>query len=197
MNDQEARKLVEAVEESLERLDALGETERAAAHQAITRLCELYGEALRRLIAEGERRDDASWLPRFARTDELLAHLLLLHGLHPDGEQPLEKLLAEDAAVATAAAAERGRRGRELPGLARRVERDAVPEGPEGFLRSRVSGDSAGAGEPARDAARRRGASGLGAEAGERRQVVFFLGRVPPLSMRRRATARRQGAAGP
>jgi hypothetical protein len=120
MNDQEARRLVEAVEGSLERLDALAADERTAAHQAITHLCELYGEALRRLLVEGERRDDASWLPRFARTDELLSHLLLLHGLHPDGEQPLERLLAADAAVApraSAAAADRDRRSSREPEL--------------------------------------------------------------------------------
>src|SRR5262245_46502951 len=99
MEDRQARELVAGVEKVLERLDALGEGERATAHQAIAGICELYGEALARLLAEGARRDDGSWLVRFARSDELVSHLLLLHGLHPDGEEPLEKLLAAESAA--------------------------------------------------------------------------------------------------
>jgi hypothetical protein len=94
MDDRQARQLVATVESSLERLDSLPESDLAAAHDAITRVCELYGEALRRLLAEGRRREDGSWFVRFARTDEVVSHLLLLHGLHPDGEAPFEKLLA-------------------------------------------------------------------------------------------------------
>ena len=100
MEDREARLLVNEVETSLERLDQLAGEERAAAHAAIAHLLDLYGEALRRLLGEGQRRDDGSWLVRFARTDELVSHLLLLHGLHPDGEAPLEKLLASEAPAA-------------------------------------------------------------------------------------------------
>jgi hypothetical protein len=101
MDDRKARQLVTTVEASLERLDGIPPAERAVAHDAIAGICELYGEALRRLLELGRGRDDGSWLVRFARTDELVSHLLLLHGLHPDGEEPFDKLLAaEDAATA-------------------------------------------------------------------------------------------------
>jgi hypothetical protein len=102
MEDREARQLVTEVESRLERLDHLEEGDRTAAHAAIAGLLDLYGEALRRLLGEGQRRDDGSWLVRFARTDELVSHLLLLHGLHPDGEAPLEKLLASETPAAPA-----------------------------------------------------------------------------------------------
>jgi hypothetical protein len=115
MEDRLARELVRGVEKALERVDSLGELERAAAHQAIAGICELYGEALARLLSEGARRDDGSWLVRFARTDELVSHLLLLHGLHPDGEEPLERLLAVESSVREDANRGAGNGGRPSP----------------------------------------------------------------------------------
>jgi hypothetical protein len=118
MEDRQARELVVVVESSLERLDAVPEAERELAQEAIAGICELYGEALRRLLHEGQRRDDASWLVRFARTDEVVSHLLLLHGLHPDGEEPLEKLYAAEAPAAAMETA-----------APRRLEPELVPLG--------------------------------------------------------------------
>ena len=104
MDDREARAGVAAVEAALERLEALPESAREAADEAIAGILELYGEALRRFLAEAERREECSALVRFARLDELISHLLLLHGLHPDGEEPLRKLLLAEVPAAAAPA---------------------------------------------------------------------------------------------
>ena len=67
MEDSEVRERVARVEELLEGLD-----ERGLA--AVAAVVELYGEALRRIVGGAS-----------LTKDELLTHLLLLHGLHPAG----------------------------------------------------------------------------------------------------------------
>jgi Fe-S cluster biogenesis protein NfuA/nitrite reductase/ring-hydroxylating ferredoxin subunit len=69
VNDQDARELVARIDAMLDRADD-GCTELVAA------LLELYGEGLARVVA---RVPD----PAALADDELIAHLLLLHGLHP------------------------------------------------------------------------------------------------------------------
>jgi Fe-S cluster biogenesis protein NfuA/nitrite reductase/ring-hydroxylating ferredoxin subunit len=78
MDDQEARARVDRIEELLEEIEAL--PDRAVREQclgAIAMLLDLYGEGLARIV---ERVPDAGGLA----DDELVAHLLLLHGIHPD-----------------------------------------------------------------------------------------------------------------
>jgi Fe-S cluster biogenesis protein NfuA len=67
MRDEEVRERVARVEELL---GAIEENPDAVA--AVQALVELYGEGLRRVVAGASLEDD-----------ELLSHLLLVHGLHP------------------------------------------------------------------------------------------------------------------
>jgi Fe-S cluster biogenesis protein NfuA len=69
MQDAEVRERVARVEELLDGLDGAG-------LEAVQALVELYGEALRRIAA-------ALPLDQLVE-DELILHLLLLHGLHPE-----------------------------------------------------------------------------------------------------------------
>jgi Fe-S cluster biogenesis protein NfuA len=84
-----------AVEARLARLDdVLGHLEQIPgrtaelALEAVETLTEVYGEALRRVMAQAAAQPDV--VDRLAG-DELVRHLLLLHGLHPD---PVERRVA-------------------------------------------------------------------------------------------------------
>lgn len=75
--------LVGDVERLLGDLEALGDpvaAERATA--VVQALLELYGAGLARIVEEISARDDGTLAEAFAE-DELIAHLLLIHGLHP------------------------------------------------------------------------------------------------------------------
>ena len=71
MDDLEAREHVARVEELLGRIE-----DDPPAVEAVQAVVELYGEALRRLVARGAVDGAAD--------DELVSHLLLVHDLHPD-----------------------------------------------------------------------------------------------------------------
>lgn len=81
MDDTLVRDEVEAVEALLGRLEELPDSEaRAQGLEAVGGLLRLYGEALRRIV------DAVAPIPAVADAvagDELVSHLLLLHGLHP------------------------------------------------------------------------------------------------------------------
>jgi Fe-S cluster biogenesis protein NfuA len=81
--DQVAR--VEALLEDLDRLPEGAGRELATALAGA--LLDLYGEGLARIVAEVAARDRDGELAAALGGDELVAHLLLLHGLHPE---PLE-----------------------------------------------------------------------------------------------------------
>jgi Fe-S cluster biogenesis protein NfuA len=68
MEDAEVRERVERVEELLGAIDG-----NPAAMEAVAGVVDLYGEALRRIVAGGGADPG----------DELVSHLLLVHGLHP------------------------------------------------------------------------------------------------------------------
>jgi Fe-S cluster biogenesis protein NfuA len=71
------------VEDLLERLEALPDpVARATATEVVQALLELYGEGLGRIVDVLAARDDGT-LARALSEDELVAHLLMLHGLHP------------------------------------------------------------------------------------------------------------------
>lgn len=80
MSEASARELVAEVERRLERVEALGDQEAIAVTQA---LLDLYGAGLERIVEEVAARDDDGELARALAGDELVSHLLLLHGLHP------------------------------------------------------------------------------------------------------------------
>jgi Fe-S cluster biogenesis protein NfuA len=81
--DAQGQDHVARVEELLEQLDGLGDgPARDTAMQLVQALLDLYGEGLARIVAEIAVRDDGA-LADALGGDELVAHLLLLHGLHP------------------------------------------------------------------------------------------------------------------
>lgn len=80
MEDREVRERVAHVEQLLERIE-----DDPAALEAVAAVVELYGEALRRIVSGAS-----------PTKDELVAHLLLVHDLHPAGvEQRVAQVLEE------------------------------------------------------------------------------------------------------
>lgn len=84
LDDQELRERVSRMEALLGKIEALEDPNaRSKAAEVVGVLLELYGEGLARMmnaVAESDEREKL--FERFAE-DELIAHLLLLHGLHP------------------------------------------------------------------------------------------------------------------
>lgn len=79
----EPRTLVADVERRLEELEALPDAEtREKTTGIVQALLDLYGAGLERIVEEIAARDDGELAEALA-DDELVAHLLLLHGLHP------------------------------------------------------------------------------------------------------------------
>jgi Fe-S cluster biogenesis protein NfuA/nitrite reductase/ring-hydroxylating ferredoxin subunit len=79
------RELVAELERLLAELDALVDpVARTTATEVVQALLELYGAGLERIVEEIAVRDDDELAAALA-DDELVAHLLLLHGLHPVG----------------------------------------------------------------------------------------------------------------
>lgn len=86
LDDRAARDRVARVEALLEEVDALRDAAaRETATELVEALLDLYGEGLARIVTRVAERDDGELAAAFAG-DELVSHLLLLHGLHP---QPL------------------------------------------------------------------------------------------------------------
>jgi Fe-S cluster biogenesis protein NfuA/nitrite reductase/ring-hydroxylating ferredoxin subunit len=83
LHDTEARDRVSRVEALLEQLDGLPDpAARETAMEVVQALLDLYGEGLARIVDHVADRDDGALAEALA-ADELVAHLLLLHGLHP------------------------------------------------------------------------------------------------------------------
>jgi Fe-S cluster biogenesis protein NfuA len=66
--------MIERVEALLDRVETFPEPQREVATELVQSLLDMYGEGLARIVGSGAE------LPV---EDELVAHLLLLHGLHP------------------------------------------------------------------------------------------------------------------
>ena len=97
LDDQGLQERVARMETLLEEIEALKDPNaRSKAAEVVQVLLELYGEGLARMmdmIAEGEEREKT--FDAFAG-DELVSHLLLLHGLHPlDVETRVVRALEE------------------------------------------------------------------------------------------------------
>jgi hypothetical protein len=86
MTSQQQRELAQLgeVEDLLERVEALAEPARDTALALVRALLRLYGEGLARITASGVRSGGEPLAAQWA-ADDLIAHLLLLHGLHPQG----------------------------------------------------------------------------------------------------------------
>jgi Fe-S cluster biogenesis protein NfuA/nitrite reductase/ring-hydroxylating ferredoxin subunit len=79
----EAQERVGRIERLLEEVEGLADpAAREAATGVVEALLELYGEGLARIVDHVAERDDGAIAAALA-ADELVAHLLLLHGLHP------------------------------------------------------------------------------------------------------------------
>ena len=92
LDDRAARERVARVETLLEEVEGLADAvARDKALAVVQALLDVYGEGLARIVAHVAARDDGS-LAAALGGDELVAHLLLLHGLHP---VPLEKRVRE------------------------------------------------------------------------------------------------------
>ncbi len=93
MDDTEARERVARVETLLEEVESLADpAARDKATEVVQALLELYGEGLGRIVEQAAARDEDGELARALADDELVSHLLLLHGLHP---VPLEARVDE------------------------------------------------------------------------------------------------------
>lgn len=83
MASAESQGLVADVERLLEEIETLpDQVAREKATAVVQALLELYGAGLERIVEEIAARDDGELAEALAG-DELVAHLLLLHGLHP------------------------------------------------------------------------------------------------------------------
>jgi Fe-S cluster biogenesis protein NfuA/nitrite reductase/ring-hydroxylating ferredoxin subunit len=83
MDDVEAQDRVARVESLLEEVEGIGDpSARNKATELVQALLELYGSGLERIVERVAERDDGELAAAFAG-DELIAHLLLLHDLHP------------------------------------------------------------------------------------------------------------------
>jgi Fe-S cluster biogenesis protein NfuA/nitrite reductase/ring-hydroxylating ferredoxin subunit len=84
LDDHAARERVARVDVLLEELERAGPAvPTALAVELVQALLDLYGEGLARVVAAVAARDDDGALGAALAGDELVAHLLLLHGLHP------------------------------------------------------------------------------------------------------------------
>lgn len=93
LNDEEVEERLSRLEELLARLEMLAGEEGAVARLAISLLADIYGESLKRCF-EILGGDPESRLRLSG--DELVGHLMMLHGMHPDPtEQRVERALAE------------------------------------------------------------------------------------------------------
>ena len=92
MGEQPIPDRVTRVEGLLERLERLPDPDaRETATEVVQALLDLYGEGLGRIVEVLAAHDDGT-LARELSEDELVAHLLLLHGLHP---VPVEERVRE------------------------------------------------------------------------------------------------------
>ena len=81
MDDTQARERVARIEVLLEDVERLGDpAARDTAMELVETLLDVYGEGLARVVAQV---DGDGELASALAADELVAHLLLLHGLHP------------------------------------------------------------------------------------------------------------------
>jgi Fe-S cluster biogenesis protein NfuA/nitrite reductase/ring-hydroxylating ferredoxin subunit len=83
MDDRAAREQVARVEALLEQIESLPDPEaRETATELVGAVVELYGEGLDRVLSLATS-DHPNGLDQALAGDELVSHLLLLHGLHP------------------------------------------------------------------------------------------------------------------
>jgi Fe-S cluster biogenesis protein NfuA/nitrite reductase/ring-hydroxylating ferredoxin subunit len=94
---QDPLELVGEVERRLDEIESLPDpAARDVATGGVQALLELYGEGLGRIVDVVAEHAEAPELARAFAEDELISHLLLLHGLHPSGlEDRIRQALGE------------------------------------------------------------------------------------------------------
>ena len=84
LDDGAARERVARVDALLEEVEgAIGAVPVDTAIELVQAVLDLYGEGLARIVAHVADRDEDGALASALASDELVSHLLLLHGLHP------------------------------------------------------------------------------------------------------------------
>jgi hypothetical protein len=83
LDDRDIRERVARVEGALEKIEGLPAAPRETALDAVGALVDLYGEGWARALAA--IRDHCPGGAEVMAEDELVSHLLMLHGLHPTG----------------------------------------------------------------------------------------------------------------
>jgi len=89
--DAAAREIVRRVEAALEAVERIPEVHREPALDALQALLVLYGAAFERVLTRLAE-PDSTITPIALAADELIGHLLLVHGLHPLGFRELEEV---------------------------------------------------------------------------------------------------------
>jgi len=97
LEDQELRERVARMETLLGEIEALKDPRaRSKAAEIVQVLLELYGEGLARMMETVAQREERERTFQAFAEDELVSHLLLLHGLHPlDVETRIVRALEE------------------------------------------------------------------------------------------------------
>jgi Fe-S cluster biogenesis protein NfuA/nitrite reductase/ring-hydroxylating ferredoxin subunit len=97
LDDQELRERVGRVEKLLEEIESLKDPNaRSKAAEVVGVLLELYGEGLARMMGAVAQGEESERIFEAFAGDELVSHLLLLHGLHPvDVETRIVRALEE------------------------------------------------------------------------------------------------------
>ncbi len=105
MEDHALRDRVQRVEQALEQLEGLPAGPREVAFDAIAALVDLYGEGWSRTV----RLLDASSPGQVAALarDDLIAHLLMIHDLHPDGLEHRVRAALDEVGASVGAAGRR------------------------------------------------------------------------------------------
>ncbi|HET8601354.1 MAG TPA: NifU family protein [Segeticoccus sp.] len=93
LGDDDVRERLVRLDQLLEQVEQTPGPATSQALEAIELLAQVYGEALGRVVTRvREAPDGVGWMLQ----DELLSHLLVLHGLHPDAvEDRVEQALDE------------------------------------------------------------------------------------------------------
>lgn len=83
MEDAQVQELVGRVEAALAAVEALPPAARECALDALAELLTMYGEGWRRTLEVVAARSGPNAVDRLV-ADELIGHLLMVHGLHPE-----------------------------------------------------------------------------------------------------------------
>jgi hypothetical protein len=123
-SDEEVEEAVNRLDSLLQRIESMPGDDGDTARDAVSLLAQVYGEALARTVAVAAA--DAEAARRLA-ADQLVGHLMALHGLHPE---PVEQRVGQAIAEMHSLLGDDG--SLQLQGIAGGVATVAVPSGGSG-----------------------------------------------------------------